>query len=181
MKKRYTPIRGTLQAATALAVLARLPDNPGMDFRANLRRLRLAAGLTQEQLAERLGWSQSRLSNYEIPADRDGARTPDVNDAVLIAEALGVPIQALYGDTSHAVKLDPDTMVAALKLTEAMEFGRPKGDFSTWAATLIFCYNRIAAGGQAKLVDQFIESARDGQQQEGVSSAERSPPRKPRR
>jgi transcriptional regulator with XRE-family HTH domain len=148
-------------------------NNSEMDFSANLRRLREAAGLTQTELATLCGWTQTRLSNYEIPRDRKGARTPDVDDAAVLAKALNVPIQHLYGDTSQSMKLDPETMATALKLTEAMEYGRPKGDFFTWAETLIFCYKRVSEGGQHKLVDQIIEPPTEGRTTKGENDGDR--------
>src|SRR5579859_3465065 len=55
-------------------------------FAARLRRLRLAAGLTQERLAERAGLSARAVSDLE----RDSTRTPRLETASLLAEALGL-------------------------------------------------------------------------------------------
>jgi transcriptional regulator with XRE-family HTH domain len=52
----------------------------------NLRRERLAAGLTQEQLAEKSGFSQQYLSETE-----NGKRNPSIVTLYEIATALGVP------------------------------------------------------------------------------------------
>ncbi|HET8626058.1 MAG TPA: tetratricopeptide repeat protein [Thermomicrobiales bacterium] len=53
-------------------------------FGALLRRLRLAAGLTQEALAERAGLSAKAVSELE----RDPARTPRLDSVTLLADAL---------------------------------------------------------------------------------------------
>lgn len=62
----------------------------------NLRYWRKAAGLTQEALGERLGWSGANVSAAERSADpaRDRRRF-DAETLVMIAAALGVPIPAL--------------------------------------------------------------------------------------
>ncbi|WP_327582237.1 helix-turn-helix domain-containing protein [Nonomuraea sp. NBC_00507] len=54
------------------------------DFGATLKRLRLAAGLTQEALAERAGISARAVSDLE----RDPGRTPRLDTVRLLAEAL---------------------------------------------------------------------------------------------
>ncbi|HEY5985014.1 MAG TPA: helix-turn-helix domain-containing protein, partial [Streptosporangiaceae bacterium] len=62
---------------------------PGRDvsaFGALLRRQRLAAGLTQEALAERAGLSPKAVSDLE----RDPARTPRLGTVTLLADALGM-------------------------------------------------------------------------------------------
>ena len=55
-------------------------------FSAILRHLRLAAGLTQEDLAERAGLSSKAISGLE----RDPARLPRLDTVALLAEALGL-------------------------------------------------------------------------------------------
>lgn len=60
--------------------------DPAMPFGALLRRLRVLAGLTQEQLAERAGLSARAVGDLE----RDGARRPRLDTAVLLAGALGL-------------------------------------------------------------------------------------------
>src|SRR5256885_17019356 len=55
-------------------------------FGALLRRLRLAAGLTQEALAERAGVSAKAVSDLE----RAPARAPRLDTVALLAEALGL-------------------------------------------------------------------------------------------
>lgn len=86
-----------------------------MNFAANLRRLRKAAKMTQEELAHACGYpGQSRIGNYE--AEGEHRREPPLSDIPVIAKALGVPIAALFAEepseinTSHAARLDPNTL-----------------------------------------------------------------------
>ena len=71
-------------------------------FGALLRRLRLAAGLTQEALAERAGVSAKAVSDLE----RDPARAPRLDTVALLADALGLDPAGRAGflalDFAHA-------------------------------------------------------------------------------
>ncbi len=57
-----------------------------------LRELRLEAGLTQVQVAERIDEPQSFVSKYE-----SGERRLDVIELHYVAEAIGMSIQTLLG------------------------------------------------------------------------------------
>src|SRR5688572_24441377 len=57
-------------------------------FGAMLRQLRLAAGLTQEGLAERAGVSSKAVSDLE----RGPARSPRLDTVALLADALGLDL-----------------------------------------------------------------------------------------
>lgn len=59
---------------------------PQQQFGANLRRLRLAAGLSQMQLGDRAGLHFSEISRLER-----GLRDPRLTTVVRLARALGVP------------------------------------------------------------------------------------------
>ena len=65
-----------------------------MDMRAlvgaNIRMARLAAGMTQEELAERSGFSQQYISGLER-----GKRNPTIVSLYELAQALGVSHEAL--------------------------------------------------------------------------------------
>lgn len=63
-----------------------------MNFGENLRALRLAAGLTQEELARRIGARKQTLSRYE-----SSSRQPGIMTARKIADALGVSLERLTG------------------------------------------------------------------------------------
>lgn len=58
-----------------------------------LRSLRIAAGYTQSQLARALGWSRSRLCNYE-----QGTAQPSVDALQALADQLGVLMNDLMDD-----------------------------------------------------------------------------------
>lgn len=63
-----------------------------MSFGEKLRALRLSAGLTQAQLAERSGLHQMGISKLE-----QGAREPTLATAQAIATALGVSLSVFDG------------------------------------------------------------------------------------
>lgn len=52
-----------------------------------IKSLRLARGLTQQQLADKLNINRTTISNYE-----NGNREPRLNELTAIADALGVSI-----------------------------------------------------------------------------------------
>lgn len=61
---------------------------------ANVKQARLAIGLTQEELAERSGFSQQYISGLE-----QGKRNPTIVSIFELAQALGVTHEALVRDT----------------------------------------------------------------------------------
>lgn len=63
-----------------------------MDYGASIRAARKAAGLTQKQLAERLGISFVNISQLE-----NNQRTPNVSTLQRIADALGIHVFELTG------------------------------------------------------------------------------------
>ena len=81
-----------------------------MTFGASLKRLRMERGLSQEELARRLGTSKQAISRYE-----NGARVPKIStvsalaaaleSALLLAQrALGVCLAARFnGTTAHTL------------------------------------------------------------------------------
>lgn len=63
------------------------------DFASNLKRLRLKAGLSRRELAEKIGGEQSMIYRYE-----NGLRlAPAVQALVGLADALGVSLDELVG------------------------------------------------------------------------------------
>jgi transcriptional regulator with XRE-family HTH domain len=58
----------------------------------NIRKLRKAKGLTQTELAEKLGTTQFVITNYER-----GRNNPTTAKMPEIAKALGVTLEELYG------------------------------------------------------------------------------------
>lgn len=57
-----------------------------------IKALRKTRGLTQEQLAEKLGVQRATISNYEI-----GRRSPHIKELEKIADVLGVPLEYFGG------------------------------------------------------------------------------------
>jgi transcriptional regulator with XRE-family HTH domain len=101
-----------------LAAATQSANNGAMNFAANLKRLRLAAKMSQEQLAHACGYPhQSRIGNYESPSPK--ARQPRPDELPNIAKALGVSVAELLADfpdesgtaapsRSHHERLDPE-------------------------------------------------------------------------
>lgn len=65
----------------------------------NLKLLRQANGLTQEQLASFLGVGRSAYSNYE-----DGSRVPSVDMLEKFANMMGCDLSMLFEEDERAVK-----------------------------------------------------------------------------
>lgn len=61
-------------------------------FRLNMRYLRKRAHLTQKELGERLGRSESCIGCWET-----GYRSPAVGDVIQVARFFGVPIEDMLG------------------------------------------------------------------------------------
>jgi len=61
-----------------------------MDFARNLKQLRSKLGLTQQELADRLGVGQATIASYEA-----GTRHPKLNQVEHIAEVLKASIKDL--------------------------------------------------------------------------------------
>jgi transcriptional regulator with XRE-family HTH domain len=59
----------------------------------NVKRLRIAAGLTQAALAERMGVDRAYVSGLEL-----GQRNPTVVTLWHITKALGIKLQALFDE-----------------------------------------------------------------------------------
>ena len=61
-----------------------------MNFGENLRAARMAKGMTQAVLAEKVGISSAAIAQYEL-----GTKSPSVVTAERIASALGLKIEKL--------------------------------------------------------------------------------------
>ena len=66
-----------------------------MSFKLNLRNLRLARGLTQQELSDAL---DGRISQSSIGLYESGARVPNSKSADLLARFFGVSVSALLAD-----------------------------------------------------------------------------------
>lgn len=70
------------------------------DWGLRLRQQRLAAELSQEELAAQAGTTQTTISQAEL-----GNRRPELEVQVAIAEALGVPVSDLFPRTDEEAEL----------------------------------------------------------------------------
>ena len=70
-----------------------------MQFGMHLRKLRKEKGLTQAELAQKIGITQSVVAAYER-----NAKKPDMGRLPAIAKALGVTLEALYGISGRSEK-----------------------------------------------------------------------------
>jgi transcriptional regulator with XRE-family HTH domain len=151
-----------------------------MNFAQNLKSLRAASGLTQEQLAHACGYSgQSRIGNYE-----SGSREPELREIPTIAQALGVEIAALWGlqastTPSHSLGIDAATLVEAEKLM-AIEESISKRHFepAPRMRRIAELYDRLMADGgelSRQHMDNFIKDAQQAGET-GDGHSERATP-----
>lgn len=63
------------------------------DFGRQIRRARAATGLSQVQLAERLGRSERTVQTWEA-----NERNPRLDNLIALADCLGQPLPFFYGD-----------------------------------------------------------------------------------
>ncbi len=119
-----------------------MPAVGSSSFGVLLRRLRLAAGLTQEALAERAGVSAKAVSELE----RDPTRTPRLDTVALLADALSLDAEA----RAHLLgAARPDHTSSAMPLPEARtQYALPR------PLTPLF--------GRAGVVDAIVELVRRG-------------------
>lgn len=69
-----------------------------------IREARVQAGLKQKELAEKIGVSESRVSQYE-----KGSQNPRIGTLLKIADALGVSVQSLCGDQWESINYEART------------------------------------------------------------------------
>ena len=73
--------------------------SPQRAFGARIRALRLAAGMTQEDLAERCGLFRTYMSRIET-----GNANPTLTMIHALATSLRVPVPALFGEAPPAAR-----------------------------------------------------------------------------
>lgn len=81
----FRPKRPPVRRVTANAIVA-----------INMGFFRKAAGLTQEELGDRIGWGKSVVSTAERSSDAKRVRNFTADDVIAIADALGLPFAALF-------------------------------------------------------------------------------------
>ncbi len=77
-----------------------MPEDVRRLVGANVRRLRIAAGLSQAALSERMGVDRAYVSGLE-----KGERNPTVITLWHLAKALGVKLKALFEEPARAGKM----------------------------------------------------------------------------
>jgi transcriptional regulator with XRE-family HTH domain len=108
--------------------------------RQNIRILRMQRGLSQSDLAERVGLTFQQIQKYEKAANRVGA-----SRLIQVADALGVPLATLFEGSAGAAHGGPDQSGRAL-LTD------PK------ALRLLQAFDRIASNKHRTAVLHLLES-----------------------
>ena len=120
------------------------------DIGKNIKELRLRAGLSQDELAERLFVTRQTVSNYENSRTR-----PDVEQILHLAEIFGTDANAvLYGHGACNVPLPNSPRRYSLRLLEALDVGRDRLDAgSAFIAGLLHqaAENGMGAPGAAHL------------------------------
>ena len=94
-----------------------------MDAAAHLRSVRLRAGLSQRELAERAGTSQSTLSSYE-----SGAKQPTVRTFQRLLAAAGAELRTADAPgrrTTADLATAGQRLAEVLSLAEELPFRRP--------------------------------------------------------
>ena len=109
-----------------------------MSFGATLFRLRREAGLSQEELAEKLDVTRQTVSKWEMDLS-----TPDITRLQAISKLFGVTYEALIGE-SGAVTTDWNTMEA---MAEQLD----------WTAAWAVKYPILATYPQLPGINRFAE------------------------
>ena len=105
-----------------------------MTIHSNLRQLRLARGMTQEQAAEQLHLTRQAISSYE-----SGRTRPDVETLLRFAELYGTDLDAILYGTSQKQRARK-----RLKLTAVIVFALLTA-LTTLSSALLWTANRFYA------------------------------------
>ena len=126
------------------------------DFSKNLRELRIASGLSQEDIAARLGLAKSTVSMYER-----GNRTPNIAVLTKLAELFSVPVDALVAPPQPEGEpvLPREITVSDPELIEYLEMLRTRPECRMLMSTM-----RTATKTQIAANVAFIESLRSAEE-----------------
>lgn len=98
--------------------------NHFMEIGDRIKRERRAAGLTQEQLAKRVGVNKSAVAQWESPASRKGITSPNL---VRVADALAIPVTRLTGDAGpDRLETEMPDEIALVRLFRRMGPGQQR-------------------------------------------------------
>ena len=111
----------------------------------NIRICRMQRGLSQSELAERIGLTFQQIQKYEKAANRVGA-----SRLIQVADALGVPLATLFEGSATAASGEPDMSGRAL-------LAHPH------ALRLLQAFHRIADGKHRAAVLHLLESISEAQ------------------
>jgi len=106
----------------------------------NIRICRMQRGLSQSDLAERVGLTFQQIQKYEKASNRLGA-----SRLIQVADALGVPLSTLFEGSATAARGEPDLSGRALLA-------------DPHALRLVQAFDRIADGKRRIAVVHLVES-----------------------
>ena len=108
-----------------------------MEFSEKIKNARLAAGISQRELAEKTGLSKRTIQNYEM-----GARIPKSRDTYeILAKALGIKEEVLLDDNAEFI-------------LQANAIYGPRGAKQAW--DMVHELKAVFAGGE--LADEDLDS-----------------------
>lgn len=132
-----------------------------MELGENIQKARKAAGMTQKELAEKLGVSAPNISQYER-----GTKTPKIETVKRIAHALGVYWDTLYPEDEQAAVIIKSTLdgleatgKSGVSFTRAVEVdknGKPLSPLSL-DDSITFYYQELNLYGKAATADYMLQ------------------------
>lgn len=114
--------RGRRASATADSEQARLP----LELARQVRELRNSAGISQRELAERMGTTQSVIARLEA-----GGSRPSLTTLERVGEAVGLQLEVRFHERRSQSGLDLAQLTANLRLSPAERLSRGTA-FSRW-------------------------------------------------
>lgn len=122
-----------------------------MSTGAHIRQARKAAGLTQQELADKLNVSASMIGQYE-----NNLRNPKLETLVRIAQAIGVPLSEIWKrETDVTIDSEEYTEVDDATNTITINMGKYSESFHKKAMNLAF--DKLNAEGQAVAMSRVEE------------------------
>ncbi len=125
-----------------------------MTIGSRIKAARQAAGLTQADLAAKIGSNHYQIiSQYER-----GTRTPKYETIGKIADALGVPVAKLFGIGGTTISRDDDLeALASIVKTVAADNGFPCPDAKADDIAMLIMYGLLRGKDQAE-IDEYLKA-----------------------